>query len=81
MRVISGRVQLQAVASFTIHAQQAPTSADHAAAARANAERNQQAQQQRDAQHMLVGPRLPPNGADASDARMVRAEIQRSVPQ
>ncbi|WP_204371527.1 hypothetical protein, partial [Burkholderia multivorans] len=31
--------------------------------------------------HMLVGPRLPPNGADASDARMVRAEIQLSVPQ
>jgi hemolysin activation/secretion protein len=41
---------LTALVSLAVHAQHAPTPADEAAAARANAEQNQQVQQQRDAQ-------------------------------
>lgn len=41
---------LTVLVSLAAHAQQAPTPADRAAAARANAEQDRQAQQQRDAQ-------------------------------
>lgn len=42
-----------------VHAQQAPTPADQAAAARANAEQDRQAQQQRDAQQRDAAVRTP----------------------
>ncbi|PRF32076.1 ShlB/FhaC/HecB family hemolysin secretion/activation protein [Burkholderia multivorans] len=48
-----------AVVAATVHAQQAPTPADQAAAARANAEQDRQAQQQRDAQQRAAEVRAP----------------------
>lgn len=45
--------------SLGVHAQQAPTPADQAAAARANAEQDRQAQQQRDAQQRDAVVRAP----------------------
>ncbi|AYZ62035.1 ShlB/FhaC/HecB family hemolysin secretion/activation protein [Burkholderia multivorans] len=45
--------------SLGVHAQQAPTPADQAAAARANAEQDRQAQQQRDAQQRDATVRTP----------------------
>ncbi|WP_306716802.1 ShlB/FhaC/HecB family hemolysin secretion/activation protein [Burkholderia dolosa] len=52
-------VPLAAFVSFAVQAQQAPTSADQAAAARANAEQDRQAQQQRDAQQRDAAVRAP----------------------
>ncbi|MGN4069559.1 ShlB/FhaC/HecB family hemolysin secretion/activation protein, partial [Burkholderia gladioli] len=50
---------LAILTSFPVHAQQAPTPADQAAAARANAEQDRQAQQQRDAQQRDAAVRAP----------------------
>ncbi|QTD94158.1 ShlB/FhaC/HecB family hemolysin secretion/activation protein [Burkholderia anthina] len=50
---------LAALISFGVHAQQTPTPADKAAAARANAEQDRQAQQQRDAQQRDAAVRAP----------------------
>ncbi|RQQ50445.1 ShlB/FhaC/HecB family hemolysin secretion/activation protein [Burkholderia stagnalis] len=50
---------LTAFVSLGVHAQQAPTPADQAAAARANAEQDRQAQQQRDAQQRDAALRAP----------------------
>ncbi|KVN97976.1 ShlB/FhaC/HecB family hemolysin secretion/activation protein [Burkholderia ubonensis] len=50
---------IAAFASFGVHAEQAPTPADQAAAARANAEQDRQAQQQRDAQQREAAVRAP----------------------
>ncbi|KVD02837.1 hypothetical protein WI78_04030 [Burkholderia ubonensis] len=50
---------IAALVSFGVHAEQAPTSADQAAAARANAEQDRQAQQQRDAQQREAAVRAP----------------------
>ncbi|MDF3086365.1 ShlB/FhaC/HecB family hemolysin secretion/activation protein [Burkholderia sola] len=50
---------IAALVSFGIHAEQAPTPADQAAAARANAEQDRQAQQQRDAQQRDAAVRAP----------------------
>ncbi|KVD38808.1 ShlB/FhaC/HecB family hemolysin secretion/activation protein [Burkholderia ubonensis] len=50
---------IAALVSFGVHAEQAPTPADQAAAARANAEQDRQAQQQRDAQQREAAVRAP----------------------
>ncbi|WP_217587964.1 ShlB/FhaC/HecB family hemolysin secretion/activation protein [Burkholderia pyrrocinia] len=50
---------LTSLISLAVHAQQAPTPADQAAAARANAEQDRQAQQQRDAQQRDASLRAP----------------------
>ncbi|HEF5870831.1 TPA: ShlB/FhaC/HecB family hemolysin secretion/activation protein [Burkholderia cenocepacia] len=50
---------IAALVSFGVHAEQAPTLADQAAAARANAEQDRQAQQQRDAQQRAAEVRAP----------------------
>ncbi|WP_260434792.1 ShlB/FhaC/HecB family hemolysin secretion/activation protein [Burkholderia sp. Bp8992] len=50
---------LAALITFAVQAQQAPTPADQAAAARANAEQDRQAQQQRDAQQRDAAVRAP----------------------
>ncbi|MGR8023364.1 ShlB/FhaC/HecB family hemolysin secretion/activation protein [Burkholderia cenocepacia] len=50
---------LTALLSIGVQAQQAPTPADQAAAARANAEQDRQAQQQRDAQQRDAAVRAP----------------------
>ncbi|MBR8210625.1 ShlB/FhaC/HecB family hemolysin secretion/activation protein [Burkholderia cenocepacia] len=59
---------ITALLSLGVHAQQAPTSADQAAAARANAEQDRQAQQQRDAQQRDAAVRSP----------SVRSEVPRA---
>src|SRR3954464_3974769 len=58
---------LTALVSLASNAQQAPTPADTAAAARANAEQNQQLQQQRDAQQRDAAVQAP----------VVRSEVPR----
>ncbi|WP_035966015.1 ShlB/FhaC/HecB family hemolysin secretion/activation protein [Caballeronia grimmiae] len=50
---------LTAVVTLAVHAQQAPTPADQAASARANAEQNQQIQQQREAQQREAAVQAP----------------------
>ncbi|KVF04663.1 hypothetical protein WJ04_19505 [Burkholderia vietnamiensis] len=50
---------ITALVSLAVHAQQAPTPADQAAAAKANAEQDRQAQQQRDAQQRDATVRAP----------------------
>ncbi|WP_081087977.1 ShlB/FhaC/HecB family hemolysin secretion/activation protein [Burkholderia cepacia] len=50
---------IAALVSLAVHAQQAPTVEDRAAAARANAEQDRQAQQQRDAQQRDATVRAP----------------------
>ncbi|KWN82671.1 hypothetical protein WM24_18800 [Burkholderia ubonensis] len=50
---------IAALVSFGVHAEQAPTPADQAAAARANAEQDRRAQQQRDAQQREAAVRAP----------------------
>ncbi|WP_080411748.1 ShlB/FhaC/HecB family hemolysin secretion/activation protein [Burkholderia ubonensis] len=50
---------IAALVFFGVHAEQAPTPADQAAAARANAEQDRQAQQQRDAQQREAAVRAP----------------------
>src|SRR3954469_2743067 len=50
---------LTAVETLAVHQQQAPTPADQAAAARANAEQNQQIQQQREAQQRDAAVQAP----------------------
>ncbi len=52
-------VPISALVSIAAQAQQAPTPADQAAAARANAEQDRQAQQQRDAQQREAEVRAP----------------------
>ncbi|HDR8936352.1 TPA: ShlB/FhaC/HecB family hemolysin secretion/activation protein, partial [Burkholderia vietnamiensis] len=50
---------ITALVSLAVHAQQAPTPADQAAAAKANAEQDRQAQQQWEAQQRAVTVRAP----------------------
>lgn len=50
---------LAALVSFAVHAQQSPSPADQAAAARANAIQNQQIQQQRDAEQREAATQAP----------------------
>ncbi|WP_176331179.1 ShlB/FhaC/HecB family hemolysin secretion/activation protein [Burkholderia vietnamiensis] len=50
---------ITALVSLAVHAQQAPTPADQAAAAKANAEQDRQAQQQSEAQQRAVTVRAP----------------------
>ncbi|WP_208636841.1 hypothetical protein [Caballeronia ptereochthonis] len=50
---------LAALTSLTVHAQHAPTPADEAAAARANAQQDQQVQQQRDAEQRAATVQAP----------------------
>lgn len=57
-----------AAVSFEVHAQQAPTPEDRAAAARANAEQDRQAQQQRDAQQRDAVLRAPSVRSDVPRA-------------
>ncbi|MGN4003211.1 ShlB/FhaC/HecB family hemolysin secretion/activation protein, partial [Burkholderia gladioli] len=56
--------------SLGVHAQQAPTPEDRAAAARANAEQDRQAQQQRDAQQRDAAVRAPSVRSDVPRAEM-----------
>ncbi|MCA8303959.1 ShlB/FhaC/HecB family hemolysin secretion/activation protein [Burkholderia seminalis] len=60
-------LQITALLSLGVHAQQAPTAEDRAAAARVNAEQDRQAQQQRDAQQRDAALRV----------RSVRSEVPR----
>ncbi|RQR36340.1 MULTISPECIES: ShlB/FhaC/HecB family hemolysin secretion/activation protein [unclassified Burkholderia] len=66
---------LTALVSLGIHAQQAPTPADQAAAARANAEQDRQAQQQRDAQQRDAAVQAPTVRSDVP-----RAETYPALP-
>ncbi|KVL37036.1 hypothetical protein WS97_10520 [Burkholderia territorii] len=61
MKITKGLAALpiMALVSLAVQAQQAPTPADRAAAARANAEQDRQAQQQRDAQQRDAAVRAP----------------------
>ncbi|MGK8198543.1 ShlB/FhaC/HecB family hemolysin secretion/activation protein [Burkholderia cepacia] len=52
-------IPITALVSLAVHAQQAPTVEDRAAAARANAEQDRQAQQQREAQQRDAAVRAP----------------------
>jgi len=58
-RIKLAALPLSAVVTLAAHAQQAPTSADEAAAARANALQNQQVQQQRDAEQREAAVQAP----------------------
>ncbi|WP_175953347.1 ShlB/FhaC/HecB family hemolysin secretion/activation protein [Burkholderia sp. BCC0405] len=66
---------IAALVSLGVHAQQVPTPADQAAAARANAEQDRQAQQQRDAQQRAAEVRTP-----SIQSEVPRAETYPQLP-